>query len=148
MHKYCVRKWLNDDDSASTGSAVAYHGEITWKDKPELTSYLEVADCHNKIRLHRAYDDTPAMFIEKLDILQMMIRNFSSYLKIIDDPDLVPLKAAMPPDLFERRIQLLLSTHERTPFTTKVGIIAWWHATASSFTSAHYINAIARHILS
>lgn len=84
-NSYCKRVWLNSETKASTGSVVAFYGETTWGKETEVTTFLEVADCHEKIRLHRAYCDTKEEFITKLDLLEQTIREFKDYLVTSSD---------------------------------------------------------------
>ena len=65
MDVYCERIWLNKDNSPSTGSFVAFDGPSPWKENEELT-FIEVGDCHEKIRLHIAPMENRADFINKL----------------------------------------------------------------------------------
>ena len=81
MGMYSKRVWLNKDSSASTGSVVAFHGETIWKDKPEITSFFEVADCHGKVRLHRAYGDDMPSFVAKLRTLAAVAEEFATFLE-------------------------------------------------------------------
>lgn len=75
------REWLNRDKSASTGSVAAYHGPARWtKGDDETITFLEVADCHVKARLHQTYADTPEDFIKKLQLLRDVIGEFIDFL--------------------------------------------------------------------
>ena len=74
-----VRKWLNGKRSASTGSVVAYSGPAPWK--KDKMMILEISDCHNKVRLHKADVDSTKDFIKKLRRLRSVIDNFISYLE-------------------------------------------------------------------
>lgn len=85
---YVKREWLNGDMSYSTGSVVSYHGKssdpyLDHKKEPTETHimYLEISDCHHKVKLHRAYQDTPEEFIEKLKKLRMHIDDFITFLE-------------------------------------------------------------------
>jgi len=82
MGMYSKRVWLNKDSSASTGSVVAFHGETQWRDdKPEITSFFEVADCHCKARLHKTYADDMPSFIAKLRALAAVAEEFATFLE-------------------------------------------------------------------
>lgn len=65
------RIWLNPDSSASTGSAVAYHGKAWWKPKDTVDTamFFEVSDCHGKVRLHKTDHETNKEFTDKLRTL-------------------------------------------------------------------------------
>ena len=79
---YSKREWLNKNDSPSTGSVVAYCGQIAYGNMPkEDAAFLEVSDCHGKVRLHRTTIDTTQEFIEKLELLRDTISDFIAYLK-------------------------------------------------------------------
>ena len=77
---YSDRQWLNKDDSPSTGSFVAYSGPSPWKKKERLT-FIEIADCHEKVRLHIAPMDTKDDFIAKLIKLRNGLTKFIEYLQ-------------------------------------------------------------------
>lgn len=77
---YCSRTWLNADDSPSTGSIVCYDGELDWADGKDIAMYVEVADCHGKVRLHKSYQDTTLEFVEKIDKMIEALSKFRSHL--------------------------------------------------------------------
>jgi len=77
---YSIRKWLNGPKSPSTGSVSAYSGPDPWGAK-EPYAYLEVADCHSKVRLHKAKIDTPKDFVRKLRKLAAAITDFADHLE-------------------------------------------------------------------
>jgi hypothetical protein len=80
---YNKRTWLNPEDSDSTGSVVAYSGEVTDLDtgKKYPEQFLEISDCRTKIRLHLTSDDTPESFITKIKLLRSEIDLFIKYLE-------------------------------------------------------------------
>ena len=78
---YNVRKWLNGSNSSSTGSVVAYCGPAPWKKAKGDMMLLEVSDCHNKVRLHKADKDSTAAFIKKLKRLRRVIDDFIIHLE-------------------------------------------------------------------
>ena len=82
---YKSQRWLNPENSASTGSVVCYDGLWPIVDKPDEPldpySFLEISDCHNKVRLHRATPDTEEEWIGKLEQLRDDIDNFITHLK-------------------------------------------------------------------
>ena len=81
MSTYNKRTWLNKETSDSTGSVVAFDGMITdYKGKDYQSTFLEIADCDNKIRLHITSDDTVQDFIDKLTLLKTNIEEFIDYL--------------------------------------------------------------------
>lgn len=75
---YNRRTWLNPTSSDSTGSVVAFDGYVTDLDNgnqyPQL--FLEISDCHRKIRLHQTSDDSREDFIVKMKLLQNEISLF------------------------------------------------------------------------
>jgi hypothetical protein len=83
MRGYSNRKFLNPEGHPSTGSVVAYHGEAPWKKgkKRDILTILEISDCHNKIRLHRAEVDTLDEFIVKMEKLRDVIDDFVVHLR-------------------------------------------------------------------
>ena len=83
MNSFSKREWLNSVGHPSTGSVVAYHGEASWisDGKKEIMTILEIADCHNKVRLHRAEIDSLEDFINKMEKLRNVIDEFILYLR-------------------------------------------------------------------
>lgn len=67
--------WLNSDDSAATGSVVCYDGYID----EERVSFIEIASCHSKTRLHLYKDSNPKEFLNKLMLLQDELGEFIKY---------------------------------------------------------------------
>lgn len=80
---YNRRTWLNPKSSDSTASVVAYSGEVTDLDtgKKYPYKYLEIADCSNKIKLHKTSDDTDKDFINKLKVLRNELETFIAHLE-------------------------------------------------------------------
>lgn len=78
---YCVRKWLNKQNKPSTGSVITYYGDIAFDHGISKTAFIEIADCHGKIRLHVTPTDSMADFVEKLELLKSEIENFIIFLK-------------------------------------------------------------------
>jgi len=83
MKNYSVREWLNGEGSSSTGSVVAFKGEANWgfKDVPAKTSFLEIADCTNKVRLHQSRYDTNVKFLFKMKKLKNVLDDFITHLE-------------------------------------------------------------------
>lgn len=82
MEKYNTRKWLNALDSHYTGSLVCHDGVVTNRGKPPARyTFLEISDCHGKVRIH--YDDNLDMksYIEKLKLIQSEIDSFIEHLE-------------------------------------------------------------------
>lgn len=73
---------LNPDDSPSTGSIVCYDGDIEYSDdgvQPNM--FVEIADCHGKVRLHQAHTDTTKEFIEKIGLMIIALNHFRNHLE-------------------------------------------------------------------
>jgi hypothetical protein len=82
MDTYNKRTWLNKETSDLTGSVVAFDGRlIDYKGNDYQSTFLEIADCKNKIRLHITSDDTVTDFIDKLELLKSEIESFINRLK-------------------------------------------------------------------
>jgi len=78
---YAKRLWLNKESSPSTGSVAAYRGEMMFGDNlKRQTAFLELADCHGKIRLHVSPMDTMEEFIVKMEKLRDFVDDFITYL--------------------------------------------------------------------
>jgi len=76
---YNKRTWLNDIDKPSTGSMVSYHGQSDWSEKD--ICFIELADCHSKIRLHKTDNDTMQEFCRKLRTIANDAELFAKYLE-------------------------------------------------------------------
>jgi hypothetical protein len=82
---YSKRTWLNPEYSASTGSIVAFHGKTTYGQcDPELTTFLEIADCHGKVKIHKIKIDSMEDYIIKLRTLSEEIEDFADFLMEIE----------------------------------------------------------------
>jgi hypothetical protein len=78
---YSKRLWLNKESSPSTGSVAAYRGKMMFGDGLERkTAFLEIADCHNKVRLHVSPMDTMEEFMVKMEKLRDFIDDFILFL--------------------------------------------------------------------
>lgn len=79
---YKSETWLNTKDSPSTGSLVCYDGDIEYSDDGEQPcTFVEIADCHSKVRLHQVHTDSTEEFIKKLDLLIIHLTKFRNYLE-------------------------------------------------------------------
>ena len=83
MRNYSQRHWLNEGSHSSTGSVVAFSGKAAWgyKGKREETTFLEISDCHAKVKLHRSGCDTMEEFIEKMQKLRDVVDAFVAHLR-------------------------------------------------------------------
>lgn len=80
---YNSRKFLNSDNSPSTGSICCYDGAVkfnTMKSR-EKVMFVEIADCHQKARLHKSGDDTNKDFIDKVKLLRDELNSFIEHLE-------------------------------------------------------------------
>lgn len=79
---YNRRTWLNPITSDSTGSVVAFDGTvIDFKGKSYPSTFMEIADCTRKIRLHQTSDDTREDFIGKIRLLKNELDLFIKHLE-------------------------------------------------------------------
>lgn len=75
---------LNPSYSPSTGSIVCYDGDIEYSDDGEQPCvFVEIADCHQKVRLHQAHTDTPQEFIDKIDRMITKLTQFRNHLEFV-----------------------------------------------------------------
>ena len=82
MKTFCKRVWLNNENSPSTGSAVAWHGKIKYKYGEFYDSiFFEVSDCTYKARLHKTPSDTIAEFTDKMRLLSKTASEFVEFLE-------------------------------------------------------------------
>ena len=81
--KYHKRLWLNAKHSFSSGSVVAFHGRVDFGGQrgKSTESFLEIADCHGKVRLHRASYDSKRDFARKLRKLAAVAIEFADALE-------------------------------------------------------------------
>ena len=80
---YNRRIWLNSVDSHYTGSITCCDAmNIVNRGKfMERYSFIEIADCHGKIRLHTDDNFPLTEFIAKLRILEWELREFREHLE-------------------------------------------------------------------
>lgn len=78
---YSQRIWLNDEDSPSTGNAVAYDGIVDDYGEPYHSTFLNVSDCHVTAHLHKAQYDTTEDFLNKMRLLRDFISDFVNHLE-------------------------------------------------------------------
>jgi hypothetical protein len=83
MKTYSKRLWLNSSNNPSTGSVVAFSGKVQWrkKEKPEKTQFLELSDCHCKVRLHQTYGDSDKAYLKKIKKLKNFLGDYINYLE-------------------------------------------------------------------
>lgn len=78
---YKTQTWLNPLSSRCTGSVVCYDGIYDFDEKPDRLTFIELADCYQKIKLHKTTEDTVEDFIKKLKLLQADISKFITHLE-------------------------------------------------------------------
>lgn len=78
---YNCRIWLNSENSRSTGSVVCFDGKTEFSDGAARDSFIEIADCHGKVRIHKTSDDSVTEFIQKLSSMRNEIDFFINHLK-------------------------------------------------------------------
>lgn len=81
MCTYKKSVWLNSNSSPSTGSVVVFHGKTQWKKDTETRTFLEVADCYYKVRLHKIESEPMEDFIAKLKKLETLTHDFRLFLE-------------------------------------------------------------------
>jgi hypothetical protein len=83
---YCRRVWLNPGDQSLTGSIVTFNGDSAWKGEngPVKVSFVEVADCHNKVRIHGGDYDSISQFADKVELMRDTLTEFVQYLRKLD----------------------------------------------------------------
>ena len=82
MKTYCKRVWLNNENSESTGSAVAWHGGGSDRNGKFYKSiFFEVGDCSYKARLHKTSSDTILEFTDKIRLLSKTASEFVEFLE-------------------------------------------------------------------
>lgn len=68
---YNSRCWLNNKKSSSTGSIVCFSGRSNYsfasESTPAYSRFVELSDCHSKVRIHQARFETKAQYLRKID---------------------------------------------------------------------------------
>ena len=78
---YNTREWLNSINSPSTGSIVCFNGITKYSDGLDTNCFIELADCHQKARIHKSFSDTMDDWIYKVEILHNSIAQYLTHLK-------------------------------------------------------------------
>ncbi len=82
MEKYNKRTFLNGINSHYTGSVVCHDGVVSNRGKPaERYTFIEIADCHGKVRIHTDLNLTMDEYIDKLKLLINELEDFVSHLE-------------------------------------------------------------------
>jgi len=82
---YNKRKWLNDKQSSSTGSIVCFSGLSNWSKNDDKTRaksrFVEISDCHNKIRIHQGQFETKKEYIMKIIAMKEELQDYIVFLQ-------------------------------------------------------------------
>ena len=80
--EYNKRTWLNAADDSSTGSIVIFDGVPNWSKEGERTAFVELSDCHCKVRIHkgRFEEDADRAFRRKVIKLRDELNEYLDYL--------------------------------------------------------------------
>lgn len=78
---YNTRTFLNPSTSPSTGSIICYDGETTFHNETERNMFVEIADCRNKVRIHKCLEDSPKQFLDKVKLMRDELNNFIKHLE-------------------------------------------------------------------
>ena len=81
---YNSRKWLNHEKSRSTGSVVCFDGMTEFSEGLDRDSFIEIADCRGKVKLHKSSEDSSEEFIFKLTLLRYEIDRFIDHLRNVE----------------------------------------------------------------
>lgn len=88
VKQYNKRHWLNGAESESTGSVVAFHGEVErYPGRPQHVTHLEVADCQGKVCLHKQPREKLQKFIKKMRLLAKVANDFADFLEKQDESE-------------------------------------------------------------
>lgn len=80
--KFIKRVWLNEPDSPSSGSVVAYDGDvIDYDNQPYQSTFLRVSDCHVSANIHKSVYDSEKEFIAKIKRIRDVLNEFITHLE-------------------------------------------------------------------
>ena len=82
---YNSRKWLNNEKYLSTGCVVCFDGMTEFSERLYRDSFIEIADCRGRVKLHKSSDDSSAEFIHKLTLLRYEIDRFIDHLRTVEE---------------------------------------------------------------
>ena len=80
--EYHDREWLTDMGDSSTPTVVSFAGNTTWReDKEPFDNYmLEIASCHEKVRLHMTAEQSKKDWIKQMKTLHNHIGRYINFL--------------------------------------------------------------------
>lgn len=81
MTFYNKRTWLNNIESSSTSSIVAFDGNVDYADKTYRDVFVRISDCKDSVRLHKKDTETMECFVIKLELLKTEIELFINHLR-------------------------------------------------------------------
>ena len=86
--KYNQRIWLNNDDSHYTGSMVLFDGEniINQNKVLDRYSFVEIASCHAKVRIHTDNNHDIQTYIDKIQTIENELRKYREHLETQINP--------------------------------------------------------------
>lgn len=81
--QYNTRQFINEADSHYTGSIVCFDGKALINQGKVLERYtfVEISDCHGKIRIHRDMNHDLQAFINKLSVVEHELKQFRQSLE-------------------------------------------------------------------
>jgi len=78
---YNTRKWLNKKNSMSSGSVFIYEGKYPYNGSKLVDSkFIEISDCHSKVRLHKSFADSDKDWEYKVDRLIKELIKYRDYM--------------------------------------------------------------------
>jgi hypothetical protein len=80
---YNKRMWLNPRSSSSSGSIAVFDGSVKYPRAETETdlSFVEVADCHGKVRLHRCHGDSKLAYFKKVTKMKKVLEDYLIHLQ-------------------------------------------------------------------
>lgn len=86
--RYKRAAWLNGSESPSTGSIVCYDGSLQYEDTGDRMvpcRFVEISDCHQKVRIHQTHTDSLEEYKNKIDALIMYLSQYRAHLDLVTD---------------------------------------------------------------
>lgn len=83
--KYKSAVWLNDETSYHTGSIVCYDGLFGYPEGTGDLMYVEIGDCHQKVKIHKGESSTREDFVKKVRLMRDELNNFINYLESVQN---------------------------------------------------------------
>lgn len=87
---YNDRLFLNTKDCGATSAMVLFDGiDHTYDNKPVRLSFVEISDCHRKVRIHQTHDNTPSEYLDKIKLIYSRLGSYIKHLQQNIDEDAV-----------------------------------------------------------